>query len=1345
MDRRSTVALGWLAAACLWAAAPPRAAAGSFELISRTGIAAPTAPDAAPVGMPDASADGRYVVFASPASNLVDSDLDGTQDIFLVDAQTAMTELISVDSNEVPANGDSHNPLLSGDGRYVLFFSTSTNLDASHAGGPGLYLRDRQSGTTRRIDLDMAGTALGASIGAFSRDGRYAALVRPSDGQVYRKDLQVLDGTGALDEASIIIDASNVPIPYSTTPGLFSPDQGLAISDDGNVIAWLSAADVPAYGGIGASGDNDGALDVYIRDMSNFDRDSMVVLASRAQDGSNAPQPVCVAEVSYECAYALGSGSGVAFNLNTRWLSGDGQRLAFNTPAPLSPADTARAGSLQMDAYLFDRVAGHTGLVLLTDPADLHPTNRDQNAPVVTALASDGSRALINFRNVAIGPFGAYFGEIAVKPVSGGALMPVARAADGNPTCCSARNATLGADGAFAVYLTPGHATADDLHSDNPDLIRSAVDTVNQTLLTRPAGGANVRAFADNGSTAHYAQTSADGRYVLFSSHANNLVAGDDDGRRDYFVLDRNTSTMQRVGTARPLSSADECRIAADMTPDARYVTYTDCRDEAGIGFSSYFAIYRWDRQTDSRILVSRGDGMNGALPGDTSYESAISADGNRVAFTSYADNLDPMAPAASANRVFVRDINAGTTRRISRREGGSESVLDAFQPAISADGRYVAFTSRDPLLGGDVDGSPDVYRVDTQTDSLRLLSVGSSGAGFDGASHLKAFAADGQSAFFVVEDCQGACTYPGYVHDLVADTTVRVDLRSDATPLATAIESTDRSANGRYAVFAAGTVDFIAGEGTVGGQIYARDLLLGVTARVTVKSNGQRAAGFAYSPRLSPDGRWIVFHYFGTDLVADPGNGAPSDVFLTENPLFGGEVVADVDTITPGATEPSLESRVSGDGQFVVFESLDPKLHDPCPGIPNPPPLCGVGGTTCPATGPLYVFRLDTTQGCADLVSVNEDESPVQMLARGKAGTDPARGKPSVSGNGLMAVFVADAVVVGKLLGESPALRAKRQKQGGHIVVLRNLLAGTSQRVGSAATSGASARPRLSASGNAVVYSAPANADRQVFLTQIKPSGLETLCVSCKQRTGDGGDSGVDTDGPAQNPVVSADGNWVAYETSAKNLLVSAPACDNGAGNTVVALRNMISGSLQVMSQPRGVACLSGSATKPDMDYSGRKLVFQSSQPLTPGATSRAETYLVDAGVLNQVSVDTLGTQVDEGSDEPSISGDGLQIAFTSRALGYALSDTTGEPQVRHVVVRDLRRDLVRRLSRNLNGVGANGDSRRPSLSYTGDVISFDSQASNLSPADSNGVVDDVFLRINPLANEVIFGSGFD
>jgi hypothetical protein len=76
---------------------------------------------------------------------------------------------------------------------------------------------------------------------------------------------------------------------------------------------------------------------------------------------------------------------------------------------------------------------------------------------------------------------------------------------------------------------------------------------------------------------------------------------------------------------------------------------------------------------------------------------------------------------------------------------------------------------------------------------------------------------------------------------------------------------------------------------------------------------------------------------------------------------------------------------------------------------------------------------------------------------------------------------------------------------------------------------------------------------------------------------------------------------------------------------------------------------------------------------------------------------------------------------------------------------VRDLRRNLIRRLSRNLNGIAGNGDSRRPSLSYTGEHISFDSKASNLSAADSNGTTDDVFLRINPLTNEVIFGSGFD
>jgi len=462
------------------------------------------------------------------------------------------------------------------------------------------------------------------------------------------------------------------------------------------------------------------------------------------------------------------------------------------------------------------------------------------------------------------------------------------------------------------------------------------------------------------------------------------------------------------------------------------------------------------------------------------------------------------------------------------------------------------------------------------------------------------------------------------------------------------------------------------------------------------------------------------------------------------------------VDTLTPSSNQPSLEATVSGNGRYVVFESLDPALHAPCPEVSNPPLLCGMGG--CPVTGPLYVFRVDTTQGCVDLVSVDDTGALIKMLPQqlGKGGGEEPLGKPSPSADGNLVAFVADDAAVGKLWGESDSSRAKRQKGGDFRILLRDILTGRTMSVGPSAPTGTDpasgqpingGRPQVAPDGRSVVYTGLLDGKPTVMQARFNAAGgFDTFCVACKSAGGtDPSSFTLPLDGFAHNPTVSANGNMVAYQTLARD---AAPAdCDNGAGNTAIILRNLLTGTTRTVSQPQGTTCQSGSAGKPRMDYSGARLVFESTQPLTAGATPRREVYFFDAGSnrIEQISRSSSG-QVDAPSGEPSISGDGRQIVFTSRARqGFGADLPANAPEVTHVVVKDMRSDTVRRLSENLDGAHADGDSFRPSLSYTGDVVAFDSVASNLSVADGNGMISDVFLRVNPQAAAVVFGNGFE
>ena len=183
----------------------------------------------------------------------------------------------------------------------------------------------------------------------------------------------------------------------------------------------------------------------------------------------------------------------------------------------------------------------------------------------------------------------------------------------------------------------------------------------------------------------------ADGRFVAFGSDATNLVTGDTNAVSDAFVYDRVTGTTERVS----VSSA-------------------------------------------------------GAEANGTSFAPAISADGRFVAFPSEATNLVP-GDTNGVTDVFVRDRLTGTTERVSVSSAGAEANGTSFAPAISADGRFVAFPSEATnLVPGDTNGATDVFVRDRLTATTDRVSVDSAGAQANDRSDFPAISADGSVVAFV-------------------------------------------------------------------------------------------------------------------------------------------------------------------------------------------------------------------------------------------------------------------------------------------------------------------------------------------------------------------------------------------------------------------------------------------------------------------------------------------------------------------------------------------------------------------------------------------------------------------
>ncbi len=213
---------------------------------------------------PDITPDGRYIAFGSQATNLVATDTNAQRDIFVRDLTAGTTTLVSVSSDEAQSDGYSRAAHISNDGRYVAFASDATNLvDGDTNVSTDVFVRDLVAGTTTRVDVDSVGgeAANGVTSDSISMsgDGRYVTfgsleqLVNSdtnSTGDVYIRDLQSSETTlGSVGEGGVIGDSYSV---------------GGELSPDGEHVVFVSAAS-----NFVAGNTTPAKPDVFVRDIQS--------------------------------------------------------------------------------------------------------------------------------------------------------------------------------------------------------------------------------------------------------------------------------------------------------------------------------------------------------------------------------------------------------------------------------------------------------------------------------------------------------------------------------------------------------------------------------------------------------------------------------------------------------------------------------------------------------------------------------------------------------------------------------------------------------------------------------------------------------------------------------------------------------------------------------------------------------------------------------------------------------------------------------------------------------------------------------------------------------------------
>src|SRR5207247_1728811 len=229
--------------------------------------------------------------------------------------------------------------------------------------------------------------------------------------------------------------------------------------------------------------------------------------------------------------------------------------------------------------------------------------------------------------------------------------------------------------------------------------------------------------------------------------------------------------------------------------------------------------------------LVSANGAGTGSGNG-FSFAPAMSADGRFVAFESLAADL--VADDANGDfDVFVRDLKTGTTTMVSANRAGTGSGNGgSFAPAISADGRFVAFDSlAGDLVANDTNFNSDVFVRDLHTGTTTLVSVNSAGT----------------------------------------------DSGNNGSGLAAV------SANARFVAFVSSASDLAGNDTNFNSDVFVRDLKTGTTTLVSVNSAGTDSGnGFSIDAAISDDGRFVAFGSYAGDLVANDTNGG-GDVFVRD------------------------------------------------------------------------------------------------------------------------------------------------------------------------------------------------------------------------------------------------------------------------------------------------------------------------------------------------------------------------------------------------------------------------------------------------------------------------------
>lgn len=338
--------------------------------------------------------------------------------------------------------------------------------------------------------------------------------------------------------------------------------------------------------------------------------------------------------------------------------------------------------------------------------------------------------------------------------------------------------------------------------------------------------------------------------------------------------------------------------------------------------------VFRTDLTTGTTVRVSVDSA--GVQGNGVSASSTISADGRFISYVSYATNL-VAGDTNGVGDVFLFDTATGVTTRVSVDSGGAEGNGNSFDPSISADGRYIAYSSdASNLVAGDTNGAGDIFLFDTTTSTTTLISVDSGGTHGNRDSDGPAISGNGlfityfsYSNNLVAGDTNGMGDV--FLFNTVTATTTLVSVSSSGTQGDGASYYPKISADGTAITYYSAATNLVTGDTNGMWDVFLYTTTTAETARVSVDSVGAQGDNLSFNPAISGDGSVVTYRSDATTLVPGDTNGV-RDVFRFDTATAQTTRVS-VDSAGAESNGASNDPSVSADGLRVAYESVASNL----------------------------------------------------------------------------------------------------------------------------------------------------------------------------------------------------------------------------------------------------------------------------------------------------------------------------------------------------------------------------------------------------------------------------------